>query len=137
MALFGIKNNKCFQHGVQGVVNVDDRTAESSGEVFTKDGPENNTLYVARGHSKISFTSIPATPDADYNFSITFQNLNGFYGTFEGNFNLFHSAPSEPGVVVDIKLDNPDFDLSNNYTVIHLHVWFDGINYCGKIDGYE
>lgn len=137
MALFGIKNNKCFQHGVQGVVNVDDRTAGSSGEIYEVNAPENNTLFVARGHSKVEFTSIPATPEADYNFSITFQNVNGFIGTFEGNFLLFHSAPTEPGVRVNIKLDDPDFDITNNYTVIHLHVWFDGINYCGIINGYE
>lgn len=136
MGLFGIKNNKCFQNGVQGVVNVVEETASSSGEIFQVDNPANNTLYVAKGHAKVSFCNIPANPEADYNFTITFQELDGFIGTFAGNFLLSYGGRDEEYNPVNPKLDNPDFDITDNYTVIHLHIWYDGINYCGKIDGY-
>lgn len=137
MGLFGIKNNKCFMNGVQGVVNTVAETATVSGQIFKVEGPENNTLYVADGHSKVSFGLIPANPPADYNFKITFRNLNGFIGTFAGNFLLSYNADDEEYNPINPKLDNPDFDITDNYTVIHLHIWYDGINYCGKIDGYE
>ena len=135
-SLAGRKENFCILSGIQGVVKTVEETASTSGEIFRVDAPTNNTLYVAKGHVKVLFSSIPTEPTNDYNFKIVFQNSSGFFGTFAGNFLLYHSAPNEPGGAVDLKLDNPDFDITDDYTVIHLHVWYDGINFCGKIDGY-
>lgn len=134
--LNAFKNNFCKQSGVQGVVNTVLETASSGTDIFRVDNPQNNTLYVAKGHAKVSFTDIPRTPTSDYNFTIVFQETDGFIGTFSGNFLLSYNAPGEEYEDIGIKLDNPDFDITDNYTVIHLHVWYDGINYCGKIDGY-
>lgn len=136
MSLYGVKKNKCILDGVQGIVKVDESTASQSGLVLHVNNPSNNTLYVAKGYSKVSFGNIPENPPIDYNFSITYNNPTGFSGTFAGNFLLSYGGPDDPYNPIGIKLDNPDFDLTDNYTTIHLHVWYDGINYCGKIDGY-
>ena len=135
-ALKGIKDNFCMLKGVQGVVKTIEETAASGTDIFRADGPESNTLYVAKGHAKVQFTNIPRTPSGDYNFKIVFQETGGFIGTFAGNFILSYNGPDEELDDIGIKLDNPDFDITDGYTVIHLYVWYDGINYCGKIDGY-
>ena len=132
----GRQANFCYRNGVQGVVKTIEETAASGTDIFRADEPENNTLYVAKGHAKVQFTNIPRTPSGDYNFKIVFQETGGFIGTFAGNFILSYNGPDEEYEDIGIKLDNPDFDITDGYTVIHLHVWYDGINYCGKIDGY-
>lgn len=134
--LLGLKHNKCVLNGAQGVVGTVAETASSGTAIFRVDNPQNNTLYVAKGHAKVQFANIPRTPTSDYNFTIVFQETGGFIGTFAGNFILSYNGPDEEFDDIGIKLDNPDFDITDNYTVIHLHVWYDGINYCGKIDGY-
>ena len=134
--LLGRKENFCLLTGAQGVVKTVEETASTSGAIFRVDEPSNNTIYIAKEHSKVEFTSIPRTPSNDYNFTIVFQETGGFIGTFAGNFLLSYNAPDEEYEAIGIKLDNPSFDITDDYTVIHLHVWYDGINYCGKIDGY-
>ena len=135
--LSAIKSNFCLAKGVQGVIETVIETATTSGEIFSVSKPENNTRYVAKGFSKVMFSEIPANPSGDYNFYITYQDTTGFIGTFAGNFLLSYGRSDEEYNPVNPKLNNPDFDITDNYTVIHLHIWYDGINYCGEIDGYE
>lgn len=134
--VFGIKTNKCLQKGLQGICTTVEATASTSGDVYMKDGADNNSRFILKDYGSILIGMMPETPEPDYNFDITIQNTSGFYGTLAGVFVLSYASIESSGDNVTIKWDNPDFDVADNWSVIHVHFWFDGINYCGSIDGY-
>ena len=136
-ALKGIKDNFCMLKGVQGVVK--EITAEdTSGEsvVFAVNNPGNSYLYVFKGYSGGAFSSVPETPTADFNFKVTMYRSTGFTGTIGALVRLSSAAQSAEPVWITVKYDNPNFDITDDYTTIHLHFWYDGINYCCHVDGY-
>lgn len=138
MATYGVKDNKCFEKGLQGVIKqIIAGAPEGSSLIYGLNGPKNNHRYVVKNYSKVTFGEIPTNPDPDYNFQITCQNDNGFIGAFAGNFLFSYNALDETYAPIGLKLDNPDFDITDGYTVIHLHIWHDGIKYCCHIDGYS
>ena len=137
-SLAGRQTNFCLRNGVQGVVKQI-TTEDTSGETvyFSVNSPGNNYLYVFKGFSGGGFGTVPAEPTADYNFKVTLYKSTGFTGTLATFVRLFSTSMSDPSPVeISVKYDKPDFDLTDDYTTIHLHYWYDGINYCGKIDGY-
>ena len=138
MSLFGIKSNKCMLNGVQGVCKQITSTAPGGASyVYQRNGAENNSRFVLTAYSSILIGMIPTNPDIDYNFSVTFKDATGFLGTIDGLFTFKHGDYTGVSETVKIYWDNPNFDPTDDYTVIHLHIWFDGINYCGHIDGYK
>lgn len=137
MSLFGIKSNKCMLNGVQGVCKQISATAPAGADyIYSHNGADNNSRFVLTNYTKAMVGMITTNPDIDYNFSITIKRPNGFLGTPDGLF-IFKDGDIE-GTSNTIKVywDNPDFDPSDDYTVLHVYIWFDGINYCGHIDGY-
>lgn len=136
--LKGIQDNFCMLKGVQGVVKkvvAEDTSGETV--VFVVDSPGNNFLYVFKGYSGGGFGLVPTEPTADYNFNVTLYKSNGFSGTLSAFVKLFStSSTSLTPEQITVKYDNPDFDITDGYTTIHLHYWYDGINYCCHIDGY-
>lgn len=133
----GIKNNKCFATGVQGVCKQIESTAASPNMYgFSSDAVENNCRFVLKDYVSALIGSLPTEPTPDFNFDITMQNSSGFYGTIAGVFSFADHPTTGSGDFLSIKWNNPDFDVSDNWTVIHLHIWHDGINWCGNIDGY-
>ena len=135
--LLGRKGNFCLLKGAQGVINTIVTEGESgTSQIFAIDGPKNNTLYVFKEISSGIYTSVPTAPTGDYNFKVTMYKSTGFTGTLDSLVSLASSAASEPPVFITVKYDNPDFDITDDYTTIHLHFWYDGINYCCHVDGY-
>lgn len=139
MSVYGIKNNKCILPGVQGVCDtvVYENTSGSS-VIFSINGPKNNTRYVFKEYSNGVFGLMPENPTGDYNFGITLKDSSGFLGILDAQVTFYYNATtSTEHNQIYLKWDNPDFDPTDNYTVLHIHVWYDGINYCGHIDGYN
>lgn len=137
MRLFGIKNNKCLLGGVQGVCKTVTRTGSGQGAFFGIDNPENNTLYVCKEFPAGGlFGLIPEDPTGDYNFKLTLQSSSGFLGQLAALLKFYHASISGSGPEITIEWDNPSFNPMSSYTVIHVHIWHDGINFCGHIDGY-
>lgn len=139
MKVHGIKKNKCFVTGLQGVCSsvVTENTSGMS-QLFFVDGPENNTLYVFKELSGGAFGLLPTDPTPDFHFKITLQNSEGFIGTLATMVSFYTTSVHESGgTELTIKWDDPAFDPTAGYTVIHMHIWHDGINWCGQIDGYE
>ncbi len=138
MALFGIKTNKCFQDGVQGVCNkFEYENTSGSSVIFSVNGPKNNALYIFKEYSAGAFGLMPLDPSPDFNFTITLQNTEGFTGVLNAQVSFYYSdLTTQLPQRILLKWDNPDFDPTDGYTVIHIHVWHDGINYCGRVDGY-
>lgn len=137
MALFGIKTNKCFARGVQGVTEQLEYTASPGTDIFSYNAtPENNCRFVLEEYISILIGKIPTHPEPSYNFYITLKNSTGFYGELDAVFTLTDADITESGNQIKVYWDNPSFDLSADYTVVHVHIWHDGINYCGHIDGY-
>lgn len=138
MQLKGVLNSKCMPGGAQGIIKTITST-NTSGQsaIITMDGPGNNTLYVFHGYSRGGFGLMPETPSSDFNFSITMENSDGFTPTsINVLFKFYVNSMSESGDALTIKWDNEAFDPSDSFTVVHIHIWFDGINYCGRVDGY-
>lgn len=136
--LSGRKNNFCLLSGVQGVVKtvLNDNTSGSS-VVFAADNPTNNTLYVFKEYSGGIFGTVPATPSADYNFKVTIKNSVGFTGTLANVVKLYSTpTTATSSTQITVQYDNPSFDITDDYTVLHLHFWYDGLNYCCHVDGY-
>lgn len=137
MRLSGIKKNKCFLQGVQGVCKqVESTAAEGASYFYVTDNAENNSRFVLKNYESVLVGSLPTEPDPDFNFNITIQNSRGFYGSLNAVFTFLDYPTSGSGTHLAIKWNDPDFDVSNDYTVIHVHIWHDGINWCGNIDGY-
>lgn len=133
----GIKNNKCFATGVQGVCKqIESTAAEGASYFYSTDSAENNSRFVLKNYQSVLVGSLPTEPDPDFNFNITIQNSNGFYGTLDAVFTFLDYPTTGTGTHLKIYWNNPDFDLTADYTVIHVHVWHDGINWCANIDGY-
>lgn len=137
MGLFGRKENFCILSGVQGVVKtITSENTSGSTVIFSIDNPGNNYLYVFKGYSGGAFGTVPEAPDADFNFKVTINNSNGFTGTIAAFVRLYSTTTTEvPAEEITVKYNNPDFDVTE-YTTIHLHYWYDGLNYCCKVDGY-
>ena len=136
--ILGRKGNFCLLNGVQGVVEtiLSDNTSGSS-VVFAADNPKNNTLYIFKEYSGGIFGTVPETPSADYNFKVTIKDSSGFSGTLANVVKLYSTpTTATSSIQITVKYDNPDFDITDNYTVLHLHFWYDGLNYCCKVDGY-
>ena len=136
--ILGRQANFCYRNGVQGVVKkivAEDTSGETV--VFFVDSPENNSLYLFKGYSGGGFGLVPTDPSADYNFKVTLYKSTGFSGTLSAFVKLFStSSTSLTPEQITVKYDDPDFDITDGYTTIHLHYWHDGINYCCHIDGY-
>ena len=136
--LKGVKQNHCMLTGVQGVVKtiLSDNTSGSS-VIFAVDEPKNNTLYVFKEYVGGIFGTLAETPTADFNFKVTLLDSSGFTGTLANVVKLYNSpTTATSGTQITVKYDNPTFDITDNYTVLHLHFWYDGLNYCCKVDGY-
>ena len=137
MRLSGIKNNKCFLQGVQGVCKQIESTAPAGASYFySTDSAENNCRFLLKNYESVLVGSLPTEPDPDFNFNITIQHTGGFFGQLDAVFTFLDHPTTGQGAHLSIKWDNPDFDVSDGYTVIHVHIWHDGINWCGNIDGY-
>lgn len=137
--LLGLKSNKCVMEGAQGVIRnvVSTNPEPGTSAAFQISGPKNNTQYVLKEFGSGLIALMPEEPTADFNFKLTVQRTSGFTGTLATFlYFTYTSASSTSPEYVTIKWDNPDFDVTDNYTVIHAHIWYDGINYCGHIDGY-
>lgn len=133
----GIKNNKCFATGVQGVCKqIESTAAPGASYIFAYNAPQNNSRFVLKEYTAVLFGQIPENPDPDYNFNITIQSADGFTGVLDAVFKFTNVSLDEQGDFLKIYWNNPDFDVSENYTVIHVHIWHDGINWCANIDGY-
>lgn len=138
MQLNGIKKNKCFLAGVQGVCSlVEQENTTGQSAIFAINGPENNSLFVLKEFSSGVFGLLPEDPTPDYNFKITLQKTNGFLGTLNGIIQYYTTdVNASGGTPLTIKWNDPAFDITANYTVLHFHIWHDGINWCGMVDGY-
>lgn len=137
MKTFGFKDNYCIALGLQGVEQQIVYTAEEGQSVaFAMNSPQNNVRYVITNYTSVLFGMLETPPEPYFNFQVTFKNINGFYGTIVGNFRMTDDDIAESGNTIKVYWDNPDFDITDNYTVLHIHIWHDGINYCGHIDGY-
>lgn len=133
----GYKQNHCVLLGVQGVIETHEETNTDEGTIFLVNGPVNNTQYVYKNFASGLVALMPEEPTGDFNFKLTIQKTGGFTGTLAGQVGFYYSsATAVPAVEASIKWDNPDFDVTDGYTVLHMYIWYDGINYCGKIDGY-
>lgn len=133
----GYKQNHCVLLGVQGVIETIAETNTESGTIFLVNGPQNNTQYVYTDFASGLVALMPEEPSSDFNFKLTIKKTGGFSGTLAGQVAFYYSsATAVPAVEASIKWDNPSFDVTDNYTVLHMHIWYDGLNYCGKIDGY-
>lgn len=136
--ILGRQANFCYRNGVQGVVKkvLSDNTSGSS-VIFAADNPENNTLYVFKEYSRGIFGTCPEEPSADYNFKVTIMDSFGFTGTLENVVKLYSTpTTATTSIQITVKYNNPNFDITDGYTVLHLHFWYDGLNYCCEVDGY-
>ena len=138
MSLAGVKTNKCFSYGVQGVCNtITEENTTGQSAIFSINPTENNTLYVLKEYTRGLFGLLPENPTGDFNFKVTLQRASGFTVPLASLVMFYNvNTTTGSGDPITIKWDNPDFDVTNNYTVIHMYIWYDGINYCGRVDGY-
>ena len=137
MSTYGVKINKCFEPGMQGVSSQLEYTAAQGTEIFSYNAaPKTNSRFVLKEYLSLIIGHIPTEPEPSYNFNITLQNSTGFYGTVDATFTLKDGDLNETSNTIKVYWDNPNFDVSDNYTIIHAHIWHDGIHYCGHIDGY-
>ena len=138
MKIFGIKQNKCLQQGLQGVCSqyLYENTSGSS-VFFSFNNPEINARYVFKEYTGGVIGEMPTVPTPDFNFHITLKQSSGFNGTLNGliTYAYTNTSSTDPEHV-KVYYDNPTFDPTDNYTVIHFHIWYDGVNYCGHVDGY-
>lgn len=139
MKLAGIQKNKCFLYGVQGVCNKETAT-NTTGQtaIFSVNDTTNNTLYVMKEYLRGLFGNLPQDPTPDFNFRVTLNNEGGFTAALSAIivcYDVDLNAPNPPEPL-DIKWDNPNFDTTDGYTVIHIYIWHDGVNWCGHVDGY-
>lgn len=124
--------------GLQGVQSTVSATAATvTNAYYTGTQPANNSRYVIDNYMRFCGEYLPQSPTADYNFRITHRHrglpstavLDGVYSFI---YNGRNDSPAQP---VTIYWDNPSFAPAD-YDVIHVHIWYDGINYCGHADGY-
>lgn len=139
MSVSGIKENKCFAEGLQGVCSqLIAGAAPDASYIYSMDNPANNARYVIKEYVTAVFGLLPNSPTPDFNFNITMKRSDGFTGTLNGVFSFSNdSVNAQGGTFLTIKWDNPTFDVTDSYTVIHVHIWYDGINWCGHVDGYS
>lgn len=137
--LAGIKGNKCFLRGVQGVcrkITATNTTGQSA--IYSVNDTKNNTLYVLKEYVRGLFGNLPQNPEPDFNFHVTLNNAEGFTTALSAIivcYDVDINAPNSP-TALTINWDNPTFDTTDGYTVLHLYIWHDGINWCGHVDGY-
>lgn len=140
MKIFGFKDNKCAALGLQGVcTEYTYNNTSGSSVIFAFDEPENNSRYVFKEYGSGVIGECPTIPDPYFNFNITIQSSDGFSGSLSTFIKLAYTSTTSTDTpeYVTVYYDNPDFDITDGYTVLHLKFWFDGINYCCHVDGYS
>lgn len=138
--VYGICENKCQVPGIQGICETIEHENESDKEIvyFHDSKPSNNCRIVLKNYYSAGFAYMQQNPSADYNFHITFYKESGldYILAPDGLCGFYYGSGLETGdQMIDIKWDNPNFSFTG-LTVAHVDIWFDGINYCGHIDGY-
>jgi hypothetical protein len=124
--------------GLQGVQSTVTATTETAQTIYyTGSTPVNNRCYVVDNYMKFGGEYMPLEPTADYNFHITHRHRGlPATSTLDGVYSFIYNGKDDsPAQDVTIYWDNPSFAPAD-YDVVHVHIWFDGINYCGHVDGY-
>lgn len=134
--VYGICENKCQVPGIQGICETIEHENKASTEIVYFGEPRNNSRIILKNYYTALFKYMPQNPSADYNFHITFCKESGldYIVNVNGLLSFCHGDGSG-NENVTIKWDNPSFSFTG-LTVAHADIWYDGINYCGHIDGY-
>ena len=134
-------NEDFTKHSIDGLQGVQSTVLATAATVtnayYTDTQPANNSRYVIDNYMRFCGEYLPQSPTADYNFHITHRH-RGLPSTavLDGVYSFIYNGRNDsPAQSVTVYWDDPSFAPAD-YDVIHVHVWYDGMNYCGHADGY-
>lgn len=135
--VYGICESKCqvevlAKDKAFGIEKTETYSATTAQEGISISTPQANTRLKILNFGKLILSDFPETLGDNFNFEVVFYRRDGFASFMSNVFQMLYSDNTEVPV---IWITPYNFKLSN-CTVIHLYVFWDGINVCCRVEGY-